>query len=517
MLRAPSSCTLCFFVAALAPLLAQAQGSGCTASSGSRFNLEPRANAVVQVSQSVAFLPNRAGKHNIDLLVSTASDARGLDTNPNPTIASADAFYVQRSAPNCTPDFEGAEVLISNPINTFGPFGNPTVVADPAHDGFYIVDLRFATQPDENGVGIIHSSASTLLNKSSCPDGTLVGTALCWPLGAVINITDLNSFLANPEIAVDPRTSGKGAGDVYTVVSQRDSGNNTTSIMLTACTSGMNCGSSISVSASDAQADFSWIQVRPDGKITITYRNTTFPGINPEDIKFVTCTPNGAPNPPTCAKPTLVTTEKAPVFAAFIGNVNLRDVLFPKHVNRLEADGHTVITFLVYDRCAVPVIPQFGADQAFCPRTEVVTASSPDGGATWSPVSVVSSAKGQQFFGTLADDASTGTINIAYYSTENDAFFQHPQVFLAQIAPGATTVSSSHQLTADFADVQATSPLSFVLQPQGFGDRIGVAAAGTGKAGQSRAYVTYTWNTVQGTYNGVPSADVNNHVILFQY
>jgi hypothetical protein len=113
MSRAAWSFTSCLFIAALTPLLVHAQGAGCTGSSGSRFNLEPRPSAVVQVAQSVAFLPNRAGKHNLDLLVATAADARGLDTNANPTIASSDAFYVQRSAGNCLPDFEGGEVASS--------------------------------------------------------------------------------------------------------------------------------------------------------------------------------------------------------------------------------------------------------------------------------------------------------------------------------------------------------------------------------------------------------------------
>jgi hypothetical protein len=490
-----------------------AASSKCTGPNGSLFNLEPRPNAIVQTAQSVAFLLGGASKGN-DLVVATANDARGLITNSQATLVSEDAFYVQRSNSNCTPDFEGGEVAISNATDLFDPFGNPTVVADPQHSAFYIVDLRFGITTDDNGVGIERTTAATLLNATSCPNGTEQGTAFCWPLGAVNNITQLNANLFNPQIAVDQRSSGTGAGDVYTVVTENDSQNTNPHISLTACTNGLNCGNSINVSSTDTNPDFAWIQVRPDGDITISYRSTKFPGINPEEIKFVNCTPNGAPKAPTCSTPVLVTTEKNPTFASFIGDVSMTNILYPKHVNRLEADGKTVTTFLVYDRCDVPLISGFTET---CPKTDVVVTSSNNGGSTWSPIAKVSSAKGQQFFGAIADDVSTGTINIAYYSTENDPQQQQAQVFLAQILPGATTVAGIHQLTTGFADVQASPPLSFTLQPVAFGSRLGVAASGTGAMGQSRAYVTFTWNSVNGIYNGASSPDVNNHIVSFQY
>jgi hypothetical protein len=157
-----------------------------------------------------------------------------------------------------------------------------------------------------------------------------------------------------------------------------------------------------------------------------------------------------------------------------------------------------------------------GTDKV-CPKTDVVFTSSNNDGASWSPIAKVSASVGQQFFGTIADDASTGTINIAYYSTEEDPFQQQTQVFLAQVLPGTTSIGGTHQLTSAFADVQATPPLSFTLQPVAFGDRIGLSVAGTGQTGESHAYVTYTWNSVLGTYNSASSPDVNNHLALFQY
>ncbi len=493
-----------------------AASTGCNSPNGNRFNLEPRPNAVVEAAESVAVLPNRAGA-NIDLVVATGNDARGSFDNPNATIISADAFYVQRSNSNCAADFEGGIPEIDNIFDSFVPFGSPTVVADPARDAFFLVDLRFGILHDDNGVGIIRATAANLLDPKACPNGTEVGTATCWTTGAVTNITSLNAFLSNPQIAVDTRKTGIGAGDIYTVVSQADP-NNTLhkSVFLTACTSLLNCGNSIKISGADLEGDYGWVQVRPDGSITVSYRNTSFPGVNPETIKFANCKPKGAPASPTCSAPVVITTEKNPVFASNEGDAPTLNVLYPKHAHRLESDGKTVTTFLVYDRCNVPIM-SLGVASFVCPKSEIAMTTSKNGGTTWSPISASTTSPGQQFFSAIATDASTGTVNIAYYSTENDPFGERPQVFLAQVAPGGTTVGTPKLLTSASADMQASSPILLPFQATGFGDRIGLAAAGTGTAGKSRAYVGFTWSSVPGTYGGVSSTDVNNHLTLFQY
>lgn len=491
-------------------LNAQAPSTACTGPNGSRFNLELRTNAVIQAAQSVAFLPS-AGQSGSDLIVATATDMRSI-------AGSSDEFYVQRSTANCSADLEGGLPFISNIVDEFAPFGTPTAIADPARNAFFIVDLRFGLGTDDSGVGVVRANASDLLNPTLCPNGTQTnGSAGCFNSAAVFNIAPLNAFQFNPHAAVDPRTSGSGAGDLYAVVTEAGPNNTLhTSIFLTACTNALNCGNSIKISGADLEGDFAWVQVRPDGSITITYRNTTFPGVNPEDIKFVTCTPNGAPKAPTCKAPILITTENTPIFASLAGDVPVQDQLYPKHANRLEGDGVSVTTFLVYDRCEVPVI-NFGFAVDFCPKTDVVMTSSVDGGNSWSPITKVSSSKGQQFFGQIAMDVSTETLNIAYYSTENDPLQQRAQVFLTQVQPGTTTVGKAHLLTAAFADAAAESPVQVLFSPAGLGDRLGLAAAGTGTSGQSRAYVGFTWNSVFGSYAGVSMPDMNNHIAQFQY
>lgn len=289
----------------------------------------------------------------------------------------------------------------------------------------------------------------------------------------------------------------------------------------------MSCSSSAVPSGSDNVADFPWVQVRPDGGITVTYVNTkafSSAGFFPFDVKFVTCTPQGAPKAPTCGAPVLVTTENNAMEGTAPGDLLLTngtrpflpgDRTFPKHANRLEADGKTVTTFIVYDRCEVPTIGSTLIGSDFCPKTDVVITSSTDG-VNWSPVTKVTSSPGQQFFGTVATDTSTETVNIAYYSTQSDPLQQHMQVFLAQIASGSTAVGTPQLLTSGFSDPQSQSPI-VVSFDETYGDHLGLAAAGTGVTGQSHAYVAFTSNTVQGTYVGTSNPDINNHLTRFDY
>jgi hypothetical protein len=486
--------------------------SPCTSPNGNIFNLEPRPNAVVQAALSVAFLPNRAGA-GLDLVLATATDQRGLE-------GTADDFYVQRSTENCAVDLEGGLPGISNESGNFSPSGTPIAVADPAHDGFFIADVRFSTAPDLNGVGIVKATSANLLDTTNCPAGTqTTGSAGCFTTGSVFNITSVNNLLVDPNLAVDQRTSGTGAGDVYTVVTETlaKNGFGDTSISLMACTNAnLDCSNNILISGADAEAQFAWVQVRPDGVITVSYVNANSLAPTSEEVKFVTCTPNGAPKAPTCGAPVLIATE---TYLRRIGQTRLQDFMMPKHAHRLESSG-TFTTFLVYDRCEVPLVELSKADFAIasCPKTDVVLTSSTDGGQTWSPIAKATDSPFQQFFSAIATDSSTGTVNIAYYSTQNDVTFQtRPQVFLAQITPGTTLVGTPNLLTSAsiYPNTAAVIPTQF--QPAGLGDRIGLAAGGTGTAGQSHAYVGFTWNSVFGKYNGMALPDMNNHLTFLQY
>ncbi|MBZ5706110.1 MAG: hypothetical protein LAN63_12205 [Acidobacteriia bacterium] len=492
----------------LAAQASRSASAGC-APNGNRFNLEPLANAVGQFNETVAVLPNRGG-NGVDLVVGTALDDRSL-----PPIGflgfPADAFYVQRDNSNCAADFEGEfPPVFSGPKGLrFDVFGAPVVVADPVHDAFFAADLRFSTGPDNNAVGVLKSTAATLLDATKCPNGTLQDPTPCWPTTQIVNKLSIfkNPLMLNPAIAVDQRTSGTGAGDVYVAMTQTDVNANST-ISLVACTnSALVCGGTTTVTGSDKQAGFASLQVRADGGITISYvENTSLRGTI--DIKFVNCAPAGAPNPPTCSAPVKVISEAQPMQVTLPGDEQVLDETYPRHVDRVESDGKTVTTFLVYDRCEVPVeFGEQGLVDDFCPKTDVDVLSSTDGGNTWSTLQKVSNSAGQQFLGALAFDASTSTVNIAYYSTEKDGLKLQTQVFLAQILPGQTTVSPPKQITSAFYDGGLSSDTPY----------IGIAAAGTGTAGQSHAYIHVTGSVVQGTYDGLPFPVNNNILTRFQY
>jgi hypothetical protein len=201
------------------------------------------------------------------------------------------------------------------------------------------------------------------------------------------------------------------------------------------------------------------------------------------------------------------------------GDSGFHDFLFPKHVNRLEANGNTFTTFLIYDRCD-SIIGSPSLATPVCSKIDVVFTFSTDGGATWSLPEAVESGAGHQFFGTIRSDTSTGTINLAYYSTQDDFFLQRAKVRLRQIAAGSTVLDPANILTTASTDPDAG--VQDLIEPGGqgfidFGDRIGLAAAGTGIAGQSKVYVHYTWNNVFGIFNGTAQPDQNNTLLGLSY
>ncbi len=292
---------------------------------------------------------------------------------------------------------------------------------------------------------------------------------------------------------------------------------------IVACTNAqLTCGSPAVVSGADPFGSYPHVQVRQDGTITISYWTYTQPfgtQPNPIDIKFVTCTPQGAPKAPTCSTPALVASSSVPVFICSRSDSGFRVSLFPKHADRLEADGASYTTFLVYDQCQ-SIIGSPSIATPICSAIDVVYTFSTDDGTTWSTPQAVESAAGHQFFGLIRGDTSTGTINIAYYSTQDDPFFQRAKVRLRQIAAGSTALGPANILTAAATDPGAGIQDLVVLSSQGsvnFGDRIGLAAAGTGTAGQSKVYMHYTWNNVFGTYRGTSQPDQNNTLLGVTY
>ncbi len=494
-----------------------ATGSGCTPN-GHQFDLEPLVNPTAitgQANDSVGFILGRGGK-GVDLVVGAAVDARILNPVLFYTGFYFPAYYVQRDNSNCAADFEGGAPVIPNSGDI--PAGASSVAADPAHDAFFMAFPVF--KGGENyAITIAKSTSANLLNGTNCPNGTQNNPNACWNLQVDANALGSDSNYGNTPLAVDQRTQGTGVGDVYvasysfTVTPPTDK----VQIILMACTnSKLNCSTNVIASGKDESAFDPFVQVRPDGGITISYANIVFKNALESElqIKFVNCTPQGAPNPPTCAAPTLVTDAK--LLADPVGDeAAFGDLSYPWHVDRLEADGKTVTNFLIYDQCAVSTKTAQNVGRKLCPKAQVAIASSTDGGNTWSSFQPVSpNTPGQQFLGNIGLDASTRTVNIAYYSTQNDPTQLRTQIFLAQVLPGQTTVGPIHQITSTLLDntpgctVQGDAECSYYL---------GVTAAGTGQKGQSHVYIHFPGRTKNGSFNGLAFPIFANTLTRFDY
>jgi hypothetical protein len=489
---------------------------GCGTSAGTRFNLEPRTNARAQYTQAVDVFRNRVAA-GIDLVVGGSFDVRGLAGLLGSSLT---GYYVSRDT-DCVPEFEGGLPSVADPLEPgdvlFG-MGDPVVAADPARDAVFMADLRF--DDSTTAIGVFRSPAATLLNGTACPTGTHTATqaATCWRTKrlVLVRVADFDGFFQDkPHLAVDERTSGTGAGNVYIAAIEFDFSSGVTGIKLVACTNTLaSCSSPIVISTGDG-LQFPHVAVRPDGQITLTWINVIDSFAPTYQILYRACTPAGAPAAPSCAATSLVHTETQPLpFGGFLAAQAFEVVTYPKHDHRVDANGTE--TYVVWDRCKVALI-----FARMCPDADVVMKASRNNGVTWSALTCVRCTAQDQFFSTIKTDRSRNIINIAFVGSGGDATFQHRlQVVLEHIQPGSATpdpVADLHTLTTLLNDPSGNPDPARLGRHPFFGDHIGVAARGTGTDGQSRAYVHYTYNNIQGVYNGVQVPELNNHLSRLDY
>jgi hypothetical protein len=502
---------------------------GCGTATGTRFNQEPRTppDALPQNSPAVDFLLG-SGLQGGDLVVGAANDFRGFFGGIG---NSGTGYYVHRNGadPNpCTAQFEGGlpQILDRATGEVLMGGGDPVVEADPARNAMYIADIRIGSQ--SAAIALFRATSLNLISTTACPNGTHTASQsqTCWPTRVEVNPKQDGSLELLPHIAVDPRTigAGTGAGDVYisgTIVTPL-SGN---LIFLAACKNDLSsCSAGAIVSGSDSNTDASHVRIRPDiatklnGSVTVTYVNVSegpppdFPPIY--DIKYVTCTPAGAPAAPSCSFPTLIVTETQPISSrgGGLGNGSLATTgfpfaTFPKHDHRQDQNG--VETYVVWDRCKVGLI----AGGGICPDADVSLAASNNNGQSWT-FGNVDVRVGDQYFPWIVTDVSTNIVNVAYYSTTGDSMNHRPKVLLVQIAPGPATpdpVGVARTLTTTGMEPSG----DFFLRDTFIGNRIGVSARGTSIG--SRAYVHYVHNAVNGIYNGAAAPEQNNHLSQFSY
>jgi hypothetical protein len=472
----------------------------CTGKSGARFNLEPRANALPQYEATADFILNGAGS-GADLIVQAANDARGNLTGGR-WDGSVSGYYVHTSGTaDCSVQFEGGLPNFGNNLEV----GQEVVAADSVRGNFFVAgDLL------NNGAALFRAAASDLLNPAKCPNGThnQKQAETCWMQTppAIVDAGD-ESF---PELglAVDGRGTGTGAGDVYVA------GGGTLAVFIVACTnSSLTCSPMVPIDQND-NFNAPFVQVRPDGVITISYMEQ---GSGLSDlVKFVTCTPAGAPKAPVCGKPATVTTvANALGFEGGIRFVAPNGFSYTQHANRQESDG-SFTTFLVYDECSnAYMLPPPQQNATFCLSSSVDLTFSTDNGQTWSQPVSTDKRSGFHVFPTITNDASTGTVSIVHYSTEGDYFEHEIRVILNQIPLGSTAFGPPQPVTS-FTPTDDPPALGFQVIA-GFELYMGAVAHGTGTTGQSHLYLSFDSEAVNGTYDGKPLPELNNHIKLLTF
>lgn len=384
----------------------------------------------------------------------------------------------------------------------------------------FAADLRF--DASTSAIGVLRTTRGTLLSGIACPPGThtLAQASTCWPTRRTVGEVNADDtippafFADKPHMAVDERSSGTGAGNVYVTWTEFDLSSPFPSVIkMVACNNTLvTCSPPLLISGTDTDTQFSHVAIRPSGAITVTWINVTGTPSNPVfNIKYRSCGPAVPPAAPICGATSLVAAETQPIpFDGFLGAQDFRIATYPKHDHRIDQNG--IETYVVWDRCKVE--PVFGS---LCPDADVVMKASANNGATWSALTCVDCSAQDQFFPWLRTDRSRNIVNIVYYTSVADPVFQHRvQVFLRHINPGLGTPnlpSDTHVLTTVLDDPNGDLLLGGFF----FGDYIGVAARGTGADGSSRAYAHYTYNTVQGIYNGISNPEQNNHLSRVDY
>jgi hypothetical protein len=487
---------------------AEPTASGCNGPEGARFNLEPRPNAVPQNQASADFLLNRVGAGE-DLIVGAANDWRGNLSSGVNWDQSVSGYYVHRAATaDCSVQFEGGLPGFTAQGNTELGTGNVVVAADPARDAFYMADVRFGSA-STGGVGLFRTSASALLNSATCPSGTHTAAqaASCWtatPPVLLFAQPVFDSVNDLPRMAVDQRATGTGAGNVYVAVEQFDFNTSSSSIQLVACTSALTCSAPATVSAAaSTAAAFPYVQVRPDGLITVSFVNGNTDGS--DSILFATCTAGGAPQAPTCGAPSLAAQPAHPIVGSMI-NINLLAYTYPKHASRTETGGGFT-SFLSYEDCKNPF-------QQVCLNAEVLMTVSTDNGQTWSSPLTVDTFTGHHFYPAMAVDASTNIVHLTYYCAAGDKFNHEVRVLHNQIAPGGDTLGTSQFVTQVLDPIDGDPQSLGLFQSDLF---MGAVARGTGKPGQSRLYTSFDSTIVPGEYQGRLDAEQNNHIAVIAY
>ena len=467
--------------------------TGCNTTTGTVMNLESPVNALAQYGPQVDFILSELGSGK-DLVAEYGFDTR----YEFGTFDSTSALYVHRDgSQQCYggTDFEMGNPPIADPNNASDRLtgaGNGRLLADPSssHKQFIIADTRYDNLT--SGVGLRRIPVSNLESTSTCPMGTLslAQEATCAGTNGIIVFASEDNYSDAVAIAQDQRSSGTGAGDIYVVESSiREL---RTVILISACkatfTSISDCSSPVTLSGSTDGGVPSVAVVGGGsnaGSIVVSF------GVDPDVLKFVSCTPHGAPNQPTCGGSHTVTTDTS-LYSSLSDNPGLEFGIWPQIVARTDASGQTI--FIVWSDCK--------DDSAFyiygCAQSQVVTATDTSLSSPSFSLHHLTSSQGHRFLPSISYDPGQGIVNVAYYYTVSDIYKNRSRVTVNQILPGSTSFGSTIELNSSYDSMEGDGTTYFF--DLNFGDFIGVASHGGSGSGSSRVYVGFTSNARQGMY-----------------
>jgi hypothetical protein len=538
-LRAKPYLVLLAFFLLSAILAAQDHRSGCDTATGSKFNTEPASGApeigfvVPKSNPSVDFIPG-GGIDGSDLVVGGAWDFQGrfndylTDPNnpqpiPNAWGYAQSGYYVHREGTGCGADFSGPLPPIPGHEQLLA-FNQTSITVDSTRKLVYAADVRiwpFTT----GGTGLLKTTAANLNNPKTCPSGTHNNDAngnptvaeQCWPVRVLIGPASSDSGNDQPDIRADERASGTGAGDLYLAYFV-EGGFGAINLVVCPYTFGSaaDCSTPMTVSAGEFGPSFPHIAVRPDGVMTLTYTTHSFNGFS-QDIKYLSCVPNGAPKAPTCSQATLVTTEEQPI-ADTLNTAAHFWFLYtaPRHDYRLNSATGGYEEFVTWARCKVPFIipvgdPANGNNFDQCPDADVVMSYSATDKAGnplgWSPVLPVNTEPLDQIMPSLQVDHRTNIVHIVYYTSQWDPPGELVWLVENQIQPNSYAAGPIRRLTTASIDQSvdfANGNGDFV--DLGVGVRIGVAAR------DGRTYVHFIGTNFPGNLGGGPVSHQTNQL-----
>ena len=421
------------------------------------------AQPIAQNEESVAISPK-----NAKIVVTGYNDFRGIFTGD------FSGFSISKNGGSAVRT-DGQLPALTLPLleTTAGSEGDPSI--DVNNGGtFYYASLYFNFRAcglncGESAVVVWRSVPSSSLS-------TCLGTA-CWLSSKIVADDTLNfntpsGFFNDKEwVAVD-RSGLSTADSVYVTWTRFDLAASQSKINMVRCMSDLsNCSSPIVISGVDLSTQGSFVAVRTDGSIAVSWVDMD---AFPFTIHAIQCTP-GADVTFSCGSVSTVATINN--FFFLQSYESFRTPTLPQMAVDFSA-AHPNRVIVVWNECAPGQnVLGFACDQpvvngAF---TDDSTMEGP-----WTTFTVNDptgvSAPASGFFPSVAIDPTDGTVNVGYYSQERDTPWRHRlDVFIAQYSlgefPGTPTTT---RITAKVSEPDDDPLLGGLF----FGDYIQVAARG---------------------------------------